>query len=129
METVEGRLAEVLAEPVAQAVRKLVAIAVDAHRVDPDLHRVLSEQIPRVGRLAQLADFDPANYTLFSEYLERHRDELRIADPDLAAFVCVTAIEALTHNAVLHRPKMLSRDAMDTLVDEAARLVTGYLKG
>jgi hypothetical protein len=41
----------------------------------------------------------------------------------------VTAIEALTHNAVLHYSKMLSDEAMEALIEATARLVTGYLKG
>ncbi len=39
----------------------------------------------------------------------------------------MTSIEALTHNAVLHHSKMLSDEAMETLIEEGARLVTGYL--
>jgi len=30
---------------------------------------------------------------------------------------------------VLHHSKMISDERMDVLIDEAARLVTGYLKG
>ena len=129
MQTVRGELAEVLAQPVEKAVRKLVAVAVKAHRVDPKLHRVLAEQIPRVGQLEKLETFNRENYTLFRTYLESHRDELRVDDLELASFVCVTSIEALTHNAVLHYSKMLSDEAMEALIDEGARLVTGYLKG
>jgi AcrR family transcriptional regulator len=129
MQTVRGELADVLSQPVEQAVRKLVAIAVKAHRVDPRLHRVLAEQIPRVGKLEKLATFNRENFTLFRTYLESHRDELRVGDLELASFVCVTAIEALTHNAVLHHPEMLSDAAMAALIDEGARLVTGYLTG
>jgi AcrR family transcriptional regulator len=129
MQTVRGELAEVLTEPVEKAVRKLIAVAVKAHRVDPKLHRVLAEQIPRVGKLEKLEAFNPENYILFRMYLESHRDELRVDDLELASFVCVTSIEALTHNAVLHHSKMLSGEAMETLIDEGARLVTGYLKG
>ena len=129
MQTVRGELAEVLAQPVEKAVRKLVAVAVKAHRVDPKLHRVLAEQIPRVGRLEKLESFNRENYTVFRTYLESHRDELRVDDLELAAFVCVTAIEALTHNAVLHYSKMLSDQTMEALINEGARLVTGYLKG
>jgi AcrR family transcriptional regulator len=125
--TVRGELAEALDLPVAKAVRKLVAVAVRAHRVDPKLHRVLAEQIPRVGKLEKQETFDRENYTLFSTYLERHRDELRVDDLELASFVCVTSIEALTHNAVLHYSKLFSDDAMEALIDEGARLVTGYL--
>lgn len=38
------------------------------------------------------------------------------------------AFEALTHNAVLHYSKVLSDEAMEALIDEGARLVTGYLE-
>jgi AcrR family transcriptional regulator len=129
MRTVRGELAEALAQPVEKGVRGLVAVAVKAHRVDPKLHRVLAEQIPRVGRLEKLETFNRENYTLFRTFLEKHRDEVRVDDLDLASFVCVTSIEALTHNAVLHYSKMLSDETMETLIDEGARLVTGYLTG
>jgi AcrR family transcriptional regulator len=128
MATVRGELAEILAEPVDQAMRRLVAVAVKAHRVDPGLHRVLAEQIPRVGELATLETFDRENFTLFRGYLERHRDELRIDDLELAAFVCVTSIEALAHNAVLHHPDSFAGAAMASLIEEGAQLVIGYLK-
>ena len=65
---------------------------------------------------------------LVRAYLEGHSDELRKVDLGLAAFVCVTSIEALTHTAVLHRSDMLSDEAVGTLVDEATRLVVGYLQ-
>ena len=129
METVHGELAEVLAQPVEKAVRKLVAVAVKSHRVDPKLHRVLAEQIPRVGKLEKLESFNRENYALFRAYLECHRDELRVDDLELASFVCVTSIEALTHNAVLHYSTVFSDEAMEVLIDEGARLVIGYLKG
>ena len=129
LQTVRGELAEVLHQPVEKAVRKLVAVAVKAHRVDPQLHRVLAEQIPRVGKLEILESFNRENFTLFRTYLESHRDELRVDDLELASFVCVTSIEALTHHAVLHYSKMLADERMEALIDETARLVTGYLKG
>lgn len=62
-------------------------------------------------------------------YLERHRDELRVDDLDLASFICVNTIEALTHNAVLRPASTASDENMEALIDEAARLVTGYLEG
>lgn len=127
--TVRGGLADLFALPVEQAMRELVAIAVKAHRVDPALHRVLAEQIPRVGKLENLGNFNRENFALFRTYLERHRDELPVRDLDLATFVCVTSIEALTHNAVLHYSAVLSDQAKEALVEEGARLVTGYLKG
>lgn len=129
MLTVRGELADIATRPLAQGVRKLIAVAVKAHRVDPKLHRVLAEQIPRVGKLEDVEAFNSGNYTLFRDYLESRRDEVGALDLDLASFVSVTSIEALTHNAVLHHSKMLSDEAMEALVDEGTRLIVGYLKG
>ena len=128
MRIVRGALADVATLPIEQAIRRIVAVAIEAHRVDPRLHRVLAEQIPRTGRLADVEVFSRENFALFRAYLEGHREELRVADLELAAFVCVTSIEALTHNAVLHHAEMLGDRAIEALVDEATRLVVGYLQ-
>jgi AcrR family transcriptional regulator len=125
---VRAALAEVVSQPIEKAVRRLVAVAIEAHRIDPKLHRVLAEQIPRTGRLENLEAFNRETYDLFRAYLERHSYEFRTVDLGLAAFVCVTTIEALAHTAVLHRSEKLSDEAVETLVDEATRLVVGYLQ-
>jgi AcrR family transcriptional regulator len=128
MQVVRVAMAEVASQPIKKAVRRLVAAAIDAHRVDPRLHRVLAEQIPRTGRLEHVETFNREAHALFLKYLEGQRDDIRRVDLALAAFVCVTSIEALTHNAVLHRSEMLTDAAGRTLVDEATRLVVGYLQ-
>jgi AcrR family transcriptional regulator len=128
MQVVHGALKEVAALPMERAVRKLVATAIEAHRIDPKLHRVLAEQIPRTGRLERVEAFNREAYNLFRAWLESHRDEFRRVDLDVAAFVCVTSIEALTHNAVLHQSEMFSDETTEVLVDEAARLVIRYLQ-
>lgn len=127
MQAVRSELAAIATEPLEQGVRQLVAVAVKAHRVNPTLHRVLAEQIPRVGKLEEVETFNRESFALFRSYLESHRGEIRAVDLDLASFVCVTSIEALTHNAVLHHSKTLSDKAMEALIDEGARLVVGYL--
>ena len=129
MQMVRSELAQVRDQPLEQAIRRFVAVAVAAHRFDPQLHRVLAEQIPRVGRLEKLETFSRENFSLFRAYLEGARDQLGVDDLELASFVCVTTIEALTHNAVLHHAGLLAGDRMDALIDEGARLVTGYLQG
>ena len=128
MKVVHRALAEVAAQPVETAVRRLVAVAIEAHRIDPRLHRVLAEQIPRTGRLANVEAFNRDISGLFRAYLEGHRDEIRAIDLALAAFMCVTSIEALAHTAVLHRSEKLSDAMVGTLVEETTRLVVGYLQ-
>jgi AcrR family transcriptional regulator len=129
IQVARGVLAAVAKLPMEQAIRKLVTTALEAHRIDPKLHRVLAEQIPRTGKLEHIEAFSRENYTLFRTYLEAHRNEFRAVDLGLAAFVCVTSIEALTHTAVLHHSEMLSNDAAtEALVDEATRLIVRYLQ-
>jgi AcrR family transcriptional regulator len=123
MQIVRAELAQVADLPIEQAVRKLVSAAIAAHRFDPKLHRVLAEQIPRTGKLENIETFNRENYALFRAFLENHRAEFRPVDLGLAAFVCVTSIEALTHTAVLHHPEQ----DFAALVDEATRLVVHYL--
>jgi AcrR family transcriptional regulator len=128
MQVVRGALAQVATLPIKQGVRKLVTAAIEAHRVDPKLHRVLAEQIPRTGKLESVEVFNREAYALFRSYLESHRNEFRALDLELAAFVCVTSIEALTHTAVLHHSEMLSDQATEALIDEATKLVIRYLQ-
>lgn len=127
MRVVRGELAKVAALPLDQGIAALIAAAVAAHRVDPKLHRVLAEEIPRVGALHEVGTFNRDNYALFAGYLARHRSEVGVDGLGLAAFVCMTTIEALTHSAVLHHPEVLAADAMDAFISETTRLVTRYL--
>lgn len=129
MQVVQAAIAQIAGASVEVMVRTLVAAAVEAHRLDPALHRVLAEQTPRAGDGTEVLFFHREAQGLFRAYLEDRRDELGTFDLDLAAFVCVTSIEALTHSAVIHRPAMLTDDvAVETLVGEATRLINGYLR-
>ena len=116
------------ARPIEVAAREFVSVAIDAHRVDPKLHAVLTEQIPRVGRLENVEANIREGYALVRGYLEAHRDEIDVADPDLAAFVCVTVVEALTHAAVLRRPDLLAGEKAQKFVDDVTRLLVRYLR-
>jgi len=119
---------KVAARPVEVAAREFVSVAIDAHRVNPKLHGVLSEQIPRVGRLQNIEALQQEGYALVRGYLEAHRDEIDVADLDLAAFVCVTVVEALTHAAVLRRPDILTDGKARHFVDDVTRLLVQYLR-
>ena len=121
-------LVKVAGRPIGVAAREFVSVAIEAHRVDPRLHGVLAEQIPRVGRLENIEANVREGYALVRGYLEAHRDEIDVADLDLAAFVLVTVVEALTHAAVLRRPDILSDEKAGRFVDDVTRLVVRYLR-
>jgi AcrR family transcriptional regulator len=128
MRVVRGTLAAAAELPLKQAVRKIVLAAVKAHGHDPKLHRVLAEQLPHTGKLDDVEVFNRENYALFKRLLAERRSEIRALDLDLAAFVCVTSIESLTHTAVLHHSGTFSEASMQELVDEATRLIVRYLQ-
>jgi AcrR family transcriptional regulator len=121
-------LVKLAASPIEVAAREFVSLAINAHRVNPKLHAVLSEQIPRVGRLENIEAGVREGYALVRGYLEAHRDEVDVADLDLAAFVLVTVVEALTHAAVLRRPDILADEKAGRFIDDVTRLLVGYLR-
>lgn len=127
MEVLRRALVRVAGMPLERGVRELVALMIDAHRVDPELHRVLVEQIPRIGRLVEVEGFDREVRELVRAYLEAHRAELRTLDLDLAAFVCVSSVETLAHEAVLHNPALLANRKVKAFTDEVTLLVIRYL--
>jgi AcrR family transcriptional regulator len=118
----------VVGRPVEEAVRGFVSIAIDAHCVNPRLHRVLAEEIPRLGRLESVETINLEAHSLIRGYLDIHRNEIASTDLDLAAFICVTVVEALTHAAVLHRPDILTDEKAETFLDEVTDLVVRYLR-
>ena len=126
MGVVRASLVRVALFPLADAARELVRVMIDAHRIEPKLHRVLVEQIPRVGNLEQIESVDDEAISLVRSYLEAHREEIDVPDLDLAAFVAVTSVEALTHAAVLRRPALLDDERFR---HEVASLVVRYLRG
>lgn len=127
-ELVRNAMLKVAVGPIENAVREFVSIGIDAHRVNPKLHRVLAEQVPRTGRLRNVEAVERDSVPLVRAYLEAHRDEIAVSDPDIAAFICVTTVEALTHAAVLRRPDILADGKAGKFVDEVTRLVVQYLR-
>jgi AcrR family transcriptional regulator len=106
--------------------RRLIQLMIEIHRQDPELHAAIETSHPRLAARAQLARVEAQVMAVARTYLESHRSELVVSDLDRAAFVAVTTIEAVTHEAAFRRPDL--RDC-DALVDDITRLILGYLTG
>jgi AcrR family transcriptional regulator len=120
-DALEAEMEAVADAPMETAVRRMVTLMMQAHAVEPELHRVLNEQVPRVGRLHRVQEIEVRMRKLVRAYFERHRDELRAIDLDVAAFICVQTIEAVTHGAATHHAEapvaeVLAEQAIDVLV-------------
>lgn len=119
---VKSKLAEVATAPLAEACRTMIAAMFEAHAVDPKLHKVLIEQVPRVGRLEQVEGLEREVESLVALLLEARKGELRRSKLAATAFVLCTVVEAVTHAAVLAElePKR-SREVADELTDMVLR--------
>jgi AcrR family transcriptional regulator len=126
LQLLRDALKEVASLDLATAMRKVVRAAVDAHLVDAALHRIFAEQVPRMGQLAKIEAVQRETFLLVRGYLEERRNEISVTDLDSATSICVTTVEALTHEFVINRPDALDSDR-DRFIDEVTRLVTGYL--
>jgi AcrR family transcriptional regulator len=116
--TLEG-LASAMAMPVPQAAAKVIGAILAAHGVEPKLHKVLREQVPRVGKLGMMEELTTRCAELVKAYLEAHREEILPRDIPTAAWIVVQTVEALAHASLGH----------PELQDEITALVVRYLQG
>jgi AcrR family transcriptional regulator len=109
------------------ATRAVVAAQIEAHKLNPRLHRVFLEQLPKVGMLKRFHEINRRSELLVRTYLEARRDEMRPANLDLAAFLLVTTVEAVTHAAVIDQTERL--DDPDFITEVTALCVRYLAKG
>ncbi len=127
LQLLQDALREVASFDLATAIRELVRAALDAHLVDSALHRIFAEQVPRMGQLAKIEALQQETFLMVRAYLEERRKEISVQDLDSATSICVTTVEALTHEFVINRPDTLDSDR-DRFIDEVTRLIVGYLR-
>ena len=120
----EREISRLPALPLRRAVRELVELMIRAHAVEPKLHRVFAEQVPRVGPLERIVELERRFEELTRDVLESLSPRVRPRNLEIAAFVVIQAVEALTHAAVLYHPEKL---ADEEFVDEVVELVVRYL--
>jgi AcrR family transcriptional regulator len=68
---VESKLQNLFDAPLETAVPELVRAVIAAHAIDPRLHQVLNEEIPRSERLQQIQKADERIAELLRAYLRR----------------------------------------------------------
>ncbi len=112
--------------PLADIVRVGIEQNVTSHLIDPDLHRVLSEEVPRLGVLDWKAAFIERMEERVRSALEARRSEIAVRDIGLAVYIVTRSVEAVIHNAVCERPKELASGA---LAEEVTRMLVGFLTG
>ncbi len=120
MEKIELKLQELFNAPIEIVVRELVKVSIAAHGIDPMLHKVLNEQVPRINN----TNAEARVTALLSAYLKQNRDRIEPQNLDLAVLIMERTVEALTHTAVIERPELLSDGQLE---EEITNLLLCYL--
>jgi hypothetical protein len=99
----------------------MIEAGVREHRVNPALHRVFADELPRRSRAhARKGAPDPA-----TDMARLTAPLIQVPDPELASFIAATAVHAVIHEAATERPELLDHPL---LVDELVTLLDRYLR-
>ncbi|MDR7275345.1 TetR/AcrR family transcriptional regulator [Catenuloplanes atrovinosus] len=106
-------------------VRALVRDAIDAHRDDPQLLRIMIEEAPLSQELLDAVDrHGRTRVAELRELLGRHPD-VRVRDLDVAAELILFTVEINTHK-LMAAPRAIP---VETFARELVDMVTRYLRG
>lgn len=109
--------------PPKELARALVSAVFHAKCENPELSKVLREQLPRLGKLNRLEDSLAAITLTVASYLERHKEKLRISSIEHAAFYVVELGEHLTMATLVKRP----HDDPEVTIDQITNVIVTYL--
>ncbi len=112
------------ASSIEEGARTVIRAVFAAHRVNPKLHRVLVEQMARLGTLEALDSFEAQTQALTERFLSSHRAELRPKNAKVAARVALLAVRGVTLWTLLRSPEQLDDEEF---IDEITEMVTRYL--
>jgi AcrR family transcriptional regulator len=127
-----GKMNALLAEALQQVTgadlesdaRSLVNGLIAAYRCDPRLHHVLCQEVPKVGELRRVYEFEQRLGEVAREQLHGLRGRIGHADVDTAIFVLVNAVPSIIRAAVQSDPEG-SQNAL--LASEVTQLILRYL--
>lgn len=101
-----------------ETAREIISAIIASHAVDPKLHRVLAEQVPRVGRLQKIDALHARGELLVRDFLASHPEGRRVDDVELAAFMIFAVVQAVVQRAVREQPELLEGDRLVTALTD-----------
>jgi len=102
--------------------RRIVKAALAAHAVNPELHRVLHEQVPHREVMQQL---DPSKMEdLLRSFFAERQDRLQPKNLDLTVFMVERTIRAIIYGAMIERPQSFKAEELE---QEIMAMLSAYL--
>lgn len=120
MQLIESKLKELATAPIEVVVTELVKASIAAHAIEPKLHKVLHEQVPRLSS----TESENRMNELLRNYLAKQCDRITPQNLDYIVFVVERTIEALTHAAVIESPELLQDGQLE---QEISQMLLCYL--
>lgn len=107
-------------------VQAMVRALLAAHRVAPELHRVLEKEFPFFDAPREQSVADGGIFRQVRQLLETHRAEVALDDLDLATWMVLQTMESLVHAAVIEPPAMFRPEAVEVAIGQVLmRYLTG----
>jgi AcrR family transcriptional regulator len=122
---IEAKLKSVSDAPPEIALPELVKVCISAHTINPQLHKVLIEQVPRIGQLERVTEVEKQVTLLIRSYIEDKQGQIQPQNIDLAAFILAHTLETLIHAAVLKEPEV---SVSQEFTQEVTVILLRYLK-
>lgn len=107
------------------AVFTLIRSLLVAKKQEPELSKVLFEELPPVGQIDILKEWTRRAVEIVRATLTMKADEIRPQNLDLAAYILVTACHGIVHTTVVDRPELLETEEF---AQETAELVLRYIR-
>jgi AcrR family transcriptional regulator len=123
-EMVETKLNNLFDSPLEIVVPELIKAVIAAHAINPRLHQVLSEEIPRLGKSIQMEQAQERIAQILRSYLDRWSDSIQPQNLEMTVFILCRTVDALSHAAVIEYPDFVKNDRFET---EVSNLLLCYL--
>lgn len=120
MMVIELKLRDLFDAPLQVVLPELVKASIAAHVIEPTLHKVLHEQVPRLSG----TESENRITELLRTYLAKQCDHVQPQNLDYIVFVIERTIEALTHAAVIERSDLLEDGQLE---QEISQMLLSYL--
>ena len=104
--------------------RLLVRGMMAAYRIDPQLHHVLCQEVPKVGELKKVYGFEQHLAEVCRRELFSAAEHIRLNDVDRGVFLIVNAVPSVVRASIQSDP---TGEADARLADELTDMIVRYL--
>ncbi len=124
MAMLEDCISSLFDAPLEEAVRTYIKAMIEAHRLDPELHFVLTTQIPRLMGVDGLMDLQQRAEEVVRAFLTMRAGDVAVKNVEAAAFMLVSTVEGVVHLSLLKADEI----DFDALAHELSTMLIRYLK-